>query len=113
MYAIDSLTERAASLAAGILKEHARDVDGNGRFPSESVAALGPELLGMCAPEALGGGGQGLRAFASVSEALAQGCSSTAMVFVMHVTAAQAIAASATLARRDELLREIAAGRHL
>jgi alkylation response protein AidB-like acyl-CoA dehydrogenase len=113
MYTVDSLTERAASLADGILKEHARDVDSNGRFPSESVAALGPELLGMCAPEPLGGGGHGLRAFASVAEALAQGCSSTAMVFVMHVSAAQAIAASTTLAGRDELLREIAGGRHL
>jgi alkylation response protein AidB-like acyl-CoA dehydrogenase len=35
------------------------------------------------------------------------------MVFVMHVSAAQAIAASATLGGKDELLREIAAGRHL
>jgi alkylation response protein AidB-like acyl-CoA dehydrogenase len=35
------------------------------------------------------------------------------MVYVMHVSATQAISASATLAGRDDLLREIAAGRHL
>ncbi len=35
------------------------------------------------------------------------------MVFVMHVSAVQAIAASPTFAGKAELLREIAAGRHL
>ena len=35
------------------------------------------------------------------------------MVYVMHVSAAQMIAGSTTLAGRDELLRAIAAGRHL
>jgi alkylation response protein AidB-like acyl-CoA dehydrogenase len=113
MYAPDTYQQRASTLAAGILKEHARDVDSNGRFPNESIAALGPELLGMCVPTEFGGGGQGLRAFAAVAEQLAHGCSSTAMVFVMHVSAAQAIAVSTTIAKKDEILREIAAGRHL
>jgi alkylation response protein AidB-like acyl-CoA dehydrogenase len=113
MPAIDTYRERAATLAGGILKQHARDVDTGGRFPRESVAALGPELLGMCVPGEFGGGGQGLRPFAVVVEALAQSCSSTAMVFVMHVCAVQAIAASTTLARKAEILGEIAAGRHL
>jgi alkylation response protein AidB-like acyl-CoA dehydrogenase len=35
------------------------------------------------------------------------------MVYVMHVSATQVIAASTSLAERDALLREIAAGRHL
>ena len=98
MYAPDTYQQRASTLAAGILKEHARDVDSNGRFPNESIAALGPDLLGMCVPTEFGGGGQGLRAFAAVAEQLAHGCSSTAMVFVMHVSAAQAIAVSTTIA---------------
>ena len=113
MSALDTYQQRASALAAGTLKEHARDVDSNGRFPSESVAALGADLLGMCVPTEFGGGGQGLRAFAAVAEQLASGCSSTAMVFVMHVSATQAIAASTTIAKKDERLREIAAGRHL
>jgi alkylation response protein AidB-like acyl-CoA dehydrogenase len=113
MPVVDTYRERASTLAAGILKDYARDVDSNGRFPSEGIAALGPELMGMCVPSEFGGGGQGLRALAAVAETLAQGCSSTAMVFVMHVSAAQAIAASTTFAGKGELLREIAAGRHL
>ena len=80
MPATDTYRERAATLAGGILKQHARDVDTSGRFPRESVAALGPELLGMCVPAEFGGGGQGLRPFGAVVEALAQSCSSTAMV---------------------------------
>ena len=113
MPAVDTSRERAAALAGGILKQHARDVDTDGRFPRESVTALGPELLGMCVPAEFGGGGEGLRQFAAVVESLAQGCSSTAMVFVMHVSGLQAIAGSTTLTRKPELLREIAAGRHL
>jgi alkylation response protein AidB-like acyl-CoA dehydrogenase len=113
MPATDTYQERAATLAGATLKQHARDVDTSGRFPRESVSALGPELLGMCVPTEFGGGGQGLRPFATVVEALAQGCSSTAMVFVMHVSAVRAIASSTTLARKPELLGQIAAGRHL
>jgi len=64
-------------------------------------------------PTALGGWGQGPRTFAAVVEELAQACGSTAMVYVMHVTSTQAIATSATFKRRDALLREIAAGKHL
>jgi alkylation response protein AidB-like acyl-CoA dehydrogenase len=105
--------ERAAALAAGVLREHARDVDRRGRFPSESVAALGPGLLGLTVPREFGGAGEGMPAFCAVAEALAQGCGSTAMVFVMHVSATQAIAASPTLGHRADLLRAIALGNHL
>jgi alkylation response protein AidB-like acyl-CoA dehydrogenase len=54
-----------------------------------------------------------MRTFAAVVEELATACPSTAMIYVMHVTAAQAIASSASLDGRDAILREIAAGRHL
>jgi alkylation response protein AidB-like acyl-CoA dehydrogenase len=112
--AASRLAERAAAIARDVAARHAADVDEKGRFPKEAVAALAAEgFHGLCVPAALGGKGEGLRAFAGICEELAQGCASTAMVYVMHVTAAQAVAASATLAGRDELLREIAAGRHL
>ena len=106
--------KRAAALASGELNAHAADVDAKGRFPQESVAALAREgFLGLCVPEQFAGAGQGPRVFAAVAEELAQGCSSTAMIFVMHVAATQAIAASPTLARKDDVLRSIAAGAHL
>jgi alkylation response protein AidB-like acyl-CoA dehydrogenase len=54
-----------------------------------------------------------MRTVAAVTEALAQECGSTAMVFVMHVSAVQAIAASTTLGARADVLAAIAQGRHL
>jgi alkylation response protein AidB-like acyl-CoA dehydrogenase len=54
-----------------------------------------------------------MRAFAAVAEELATACGSTAMIYVMHVAAAQAIASGTPLGSRDELLRQIAAGKHL
>jgi alkylation response protein AidB-like acyl-CoA dehydrogenase len=104
----------AVGAACSAAAEHAADVDAAARFPRESVAALaGGGLLGLCVARDRGGRGFGPRAFATVAERLAEACGSTAMVYVMHVTAAQAIASSTTLAGRDALLGEIAAGRHL
>ena len=40
-------------------------------------------------------------------------CASTAMVYVMHVTASQMVAASTTLKDRDAVLRDMASGKHL
>ena len=60
-----------------------------------------------------GGKGAGLRAFAAVVEELATACGSSAMIYNMHVAAAQAIASGASLKDRDALLRDIAAGTHL
>lgn len=118
VYGLDETARRhaakAETLAREVLARHAADVDRDARFPEESLAALAKEgLLGLCVPSQLGGLGQGPRAFVAVAEELARGCSSTAMVFVMHVAAQQAIASSATLKSRDAILREIAAGKHL
>lgn len=108
------LAERAAVLGRDVLLRHAASVDVEARFPAESMAALAEAgLFGLCIAKELGGKGQGPDAFAAVVEELAQGCASTAMIYVMHVTAAQAIASSAMLEGRDELLRQIAAGKHL
>jgi alkylation response protein AidB-like acyl-CoA dehydrogenase len=90
------------------------DVDRDARFPSESLERLGKEgLLGLCVDVAHGGSGQSPRMFAAVTEELAMADPSTAMIFVMHVSAAQAIAQSAVLDSRDEVLRAIAGGKHL
>jgi alkylation response protein AidB-like acyl-CoA dehydrogenase len=108
------LAERAAEITRSTTAPQAQDVDQQARFPKESLAALGSEgLLGLCVDAKLGGKGQGPRAFAAVVEEIAQGCGSTAMVYVMHVSAAQAIAASETLKDREALLRDIAKGKHL
>lgn len=104
----------AAALSREVLAAHAAEVDTAGRFPGEAIEALARSgLSGLFAPGQLGGGGQGARVFAAVVEELGRGCASSAMIYLMHVTASQAIAASITLDSRDAILREIAAGKHL
>jgi len=104
----------ATKLAAEVLTRWAPDVDAGGRFPQQSVDAIARAgLLGLTVPAALGGRGQGMRAFAGVAEELATACGSTAMIYVMHVAAAQAIASGGKLAKRDAILRDMSAGKHL
>ncbi len=104
----------AAKIAQTVCRPNAADVDKSGRFPQEAISALGRAgLFGLCVPEAMGGQGQGPRTFCAVVEEIAAECASTAMVYVMHVTAAQAIARSTSLGDRDALLQAIAKGRHL
>jgi alkylation response protein AidB-like acyl-CoA dehydrogenase len=108
------LPRRAAALAKEVAVPAAADVDAKARWPKEAVDALRAQgFLGLCLPKEAGGLGQGPGAFAAVVEELAQACASTAMVYVMHVAAAQAVAAAPALGGRDALLREIAAGRHV
>ncbi len=112
--AMNPHAQTAAALAKDVLAVHAAEVDSKARFPAESIAALGKAgLMGLCIPTALGGKGEGPRAYAEVVEELAQVCASTAMIYVMHVTAGQAISASTTLQGKDDVLRAMAAGKHL
>lgn len=104
----------ANSVAHDVAAPRAADVDREARFPSESVNQLAKAgLHGLSVPTSHGGKAAGMRAFAAVTEELATACGSTAMIYNMHVVAAQAIASSASLTDRDTVLREIAAGRHL
>ena len=104
----------AAKIAADVASPNAADVDQKGRFPNESLQALSEaQLYGLCLPKEVGGQGEGMRAFVGVVEELAMACASTAMIYVMHTSAAQAIVASTTFADREAVLKEIANGRHL
>ena len=102
------------SLPLDVVARHSAEVDKKGRFPEESIAALGAAgLLGLTVPTELGGLGQGPRAFCVAAEELARSCASTAMVYVMHTSALQAISASKSLAEREAILRAAAKGEHL
>jgi alkylation response protein AidB-like acyl-CoA dehydrogenase len=103
---------KSFDLPLELIRKHAADVDRQARFPQESIDALRP-LLGLTVAKELGGGGQGMRAFCTIAEELGRTCASTAMIYVMHTCATQAIASSKRLADRDAILREIAAGKHL
>ena len=107
-------TSAASTIANEVALPNSSEVDTAGRFPVETMSALAAAgLYGLCLPKSVGGKGEGMRAFAGAVEELAAACGSSAMVYVMHVSAAQAIATSDTLVDRDAMLTEIAAGRHL
>src|SRR5712671_2142860 len=104
----------ASKIAADVSSPSAAEVDSAARFPVESMKALADAgLYGLCLPKAVGGKGEDMRAFAGVVEEIAGACASPAMIYVMHVTASQAIASSSTLAHHDSISNEIAAGQHL
>src|SRR5262249_12409593 len=106
--------QKAAALAADVVARYATDVDTNARFPTESMTALAQGgFYGLCIDTSLGGQGQGPATFAAVVEELARHCGSTAMIYVMHIAATKVIETSTTLPTQAEVLRVIAAGRHL
>jgi alkylation response protein AidB-like acyl-CoA dehydrogenase len=106
--------EGAAEIARQVAAPCAATVDAEARFPEKAMSALGREgFYGLCIPAELGGKGQGPRVFAGVVEEIAEGCPSSAMIFVMHTAAAQAVIASSQLADREQILRKMAEGIHL
>ncbi len=103
-----------AEAVAETLGSHADDVDRQGRWPAESVAALAESgLLGLTVPTAIGGAGEGPKPFAEVVRILAERCASTAMIYLMHVCATKVIAAAEAFPLQEELLHAAAQGRHL
>jgi len=118
VYGLDAAGEARLSGAGArvraVAAAHAADVDAKGRFPEEARAALVKEgLFGLCIDPALGGLGRGPGDFCAVVEDLATACGSSAMVYVMHVSAGAAILASKTVGDRDALARAMAKGEHL
>ncbi|TFC82737.1 acyl-CoA dehydrogenase [Cryobacterium sinapicolor] len=96
-----------------IARRHAHDVDAEGRFPEEAVAALRSSgLLGLTLPTEVGGLGRGPRELVLVAGALAGACGSTAMIYLMHVSAAMPIAAAPPTGMPG-LLADLASGRSL
>jgi alkylation response protein AidB-like acyl-CoA dehydrogenase len=118
VYRLDEAAGRwrqaAATLSAEFLASHAAEVDAQARFPVEGMTALARRgFHGICLDSQSGGQGQGPATYAAVVEELARQCASTAMVYVMHMTATKVIESASTFAKRMEVLRAIAAGEHL
>lgn len=84
--------------------------DSHSSFPRATIEALGKSgILGMISSKEVGGMGLGLSDAAKVIEALAQACSSTAMIVTMHYCATATIEKHGTL----DLRKKIASGKHL
>ena len=107
-----ALVERVRALAATSVAPFAAQVDEEGRFPSEAMAALSKDgFLGLTVPAESGGMGEGLRAAVAVLDELAQQCPSTAMVYLMHLCGLACYNAAPKVT--GELLRAAARGEHL
>src|SRR6185436_8523331 len=104
----------AKKIGEQVASVNAAEVDELARFPVESMKSLAESgLMGLCLSKEFGGQGEGMRTFAAVTEELAMACGSTAMVYVMHTAAAQAIASSSVFAERAPVLKDISSGKHL
>ncbi len=112
-----SAVARTREIVQATISPAAHDLDRSGSFPEKGVAALGEAgLLGLAVPTSFGGSGLGPRAFGEVNAILAEADPSVAMVYMMHVCAAQVIAAGATATRSPVLasaLADISRGKHL
>jgi len=110
----ETALSKAREIADRVLAPTARQNDKDGRFSSEAVEALGRVgLLGLLLSSAIGGSGLGPRTFAAVTAILAEVDASVAMVYLMHMCAAETIAAARWEAGVSQILQDIAAGRHL
>ncbi len=106
------LTDRLTHVTA-VAEKFAYEVDSDGRFPEESVAALRESgLLGLTLPVEVGGLGGGPHELVEVIGALAGACGSTAMIYLMHVSAAMPVAVAPPPGLPD-LLGDLATGRAL
>ena len=106
------IVAQAASVAEKYIRPHAAQIDRDAAFPGESVAWLARErLLGLTIPTSFGGLGQGLRTMAATLDVVAQHCSSTAMVYLMHLCGIACYVAASE--KTEKLLRDAAEGRHL
>jgi alkylation response protein AidB-like acyl-CoA dehydrogenase len=106
------ITGKVAAVADDAIAPHAARVDRDRAFPIESMAALGKAgLLGLTVPAAFGGLGQGLRTTAAALDEIAQRCSSTAMVYLMHVCGVACYTAASD--RTAQYLQAAARGEHL
>jgi alkylation response protein AidB-like acyl-CoA dehydrogenase len=95
---------------SGTIAEKAEEVDRQGAFPAESIAALqSAGLLGALSSEESGGLGLGLNGAARIVQRVAEECGSTAMVLTMHYCGVAVLEAHGDLAVR----REAASGAHL
>ena len=92
------------------VRPHAVRVDASGEFPKASLDALAASgVMGLPMAESVGGGGGELADAVTVIRTLAGACGSTAMIVLMHYTAATVIDRHGP----DEVKKAIAAGEHL
>jgi len=106
------IAARAAAIADEQIAPAAAASDQRAEFVRSSMTALGASgYLGLTVPAAFGGKGEGMRTVAAVLEEIAQRDASSAMVYLMHLSAIACY--NAAPAKTGVWLRDAAAGKHL
>ncbi|MDN5749637.1 MAG: acyl-CoA/acyl-ACP dehydrogenase [Pseudonocardia sp.] len=95
------------------MRANAERSDDELRFPRRNLELLGEHgFLALTVPEEYGGLGGNHLSFAMACETIARyGCASTAMCYVMHVVAVQAIMLRPTLELVERYIRPLGSGR--
>ncbi|WP_454907442.1 acyl-CoA dehydrogenase family protein [Variovorax gossypii] len=102
--------EVLAGIETQTLQPSAQRTDSEGRFPRETIQAMGQAgLLGLVSATSVGGQGLGLKEAAQVVSRIAQTCPSTAMVVCMHYCATAVLEQFGP----EPVRRAIAEGKHL
>lgn len=111
---IHTLIQKAREIAHGVVAREGPVADKQGRWVSESMAALkDARLTGLVVPAEYGGAGQGLYALVRICEELGRSYSSVGLCFGMHCVGTAVIASKATDWQKKNYLEPIAQGRHL
>jgi alkylation response protein AidB-like acyl-CoA dehydrogenase len=105
---------KAHTVACERLAPNAATIDLEGVFPAEGIKAVGEAgLMGLTVPKEKGGPGGNIKTTALVIEELAQGCSSTAMCYTMHMSTMPLVAALARSAQIEQFLLPMVRGERL
>lgn len=106
--------EQLSSLRAIVrdtIRPNAERIDREGRFPRENLQALADGgWNSILIPEQYDGLGLDYPAFAQAATEIAKGCPSTALIYVMHVGAAQTIVYYGTEDQKERWLKPVRRG---
>ncbi|MDD4587362.1 MAG: acyl-CoA dehydrogenase [Heliobacteriaceae bacterium] len=81
------IVKMAREFAQQEVAPRAAEVDKNHRFPGENVARMKElGLMGICIPEAYGGGGADYLTYIMVAEELARACATTGVILSVHMS---------------------------
>ena len=108
------IQETAKKIAQQELAPKAAEVDRDQAFPVDGLQQLAKAgFLGMTVPEALGGGGTDTLSFVLAVEAIAQGCASTALLFLTHSIVSRALATAGSDEQKSRFLPAMIRGERL
>jgi alkylation response protein AidB-like acyl-CoA dehydrogenase len=109
----NELRAKLIELCQQEMRDNAKRSDDELKFPRRNLELLGEHgFLGLTVPEEYGGLGENHVAFSMVCETIARyGCASTAMCYVMHMGAVNAIMLRSTPALIDKYIRPLNSGK--